>query len=287
MPIYTNKYNLPAPFVKAVIDAGERDSSSWQISASELSMPPYMRMMLKEHDKTITKDVSDGLKAFMGTVAHNVLERCAPPDCLPEERLYADIKIDDRTVKLSGQADLLHNNTICDYKTCTVGAVKSPKPEWVMQLNTYRWLFEQHGHEIKGMQVMAYMMDWSKVRAMANPSYPQAGVTVLEIAKYDDIENWIKERIRLHEAADKGDFMPCTAGERWNNGDKWAVVRNGGSRAVKGGIFYNEPDADNFCSGLNPGLSNSHIVQHRPGRELRCELFCDVGANGLCEYKGK
>lgn len=172
------------------------------------------------------------------------------------------------------------SGTIIDYKFTMSASAKRPKLEWIYQLNCYRWLYEKHGYTVNGMQVLAVLLDWSATRAEGSENYPQVGAVMIDIPRIDNIEAWIRDRIALHQDAIEGKFVMCTPEERWRKGDAWAVVRRPGGRAVKHGVFNNEPDAANLAD-MDAGL----MVEYRPGRDLRCSLYCDVGASGLCEFK--
>lgn len=79
-------------------------------------------------------------------------------------------------------------------------------------------------------------------------------------------KDWLGLTYRGRHAVIKGgvivwtddDIDPCTAEERWADGDKYAVMKNGRKTAVR--VFDTQADAD-ACAGE---LGNSHYVEHRP-----------------------
>ena len=64
---------------------------------------------------------------------------------------------------------------------------------------------------------MAILRDWSKLRVMQSDNYPRKQVVMVPVRRwtYDEQENYIKERIRIHQNAEKVSELPmCTATER-------------------------------------------------------------------------
>jgi hypothetical protein len=81
----------------------------------------------------------------------------------------------------------------------------------------------------------------------------------------------IAAKVKDIEAAERlidDDIAPCTPEERWAEGDKWAVMKNGRKTAVR--VFDTEIDAEN-CAGE---LGNSYYVEHRPAISRKCGDYC-------------
>jgi hypothetical protein len=183
-----------------------------------------------------------------------------------EQRLFANVA--DWT--LSGQFDRLHleSKTLSDYKVTTTFKAKGDE-NWTRQLNVLRWLAHQNGIEVEALEIVAIFRDFRRSEADRNLDYPQQAVQVIQIPVWslETTEQYIKDRIWLHQMAQSGDInVGCTDTERWYSGDKWALMKPGAKRALK--VLNEEPDI------IPDGL----IVEHRPGRFRRCEQYCEVAA---------
>ena len=118
---------------------------------------------------------------------------------------------------------------------------------------------------------MAIFRDFRRSEADRNPDYPQQAVKVIEIPVWplDLTEKYIKERIRLHQVAQArvhGELPLCTDDERWFSGDKWALMKPGGKRALR--VLDEKPEF------VQEGL----VLEHRPGQYRRCEQYCEVAS---------
>ena len=84
----------------------------------------------------------------------------------------------------------------------------------------------------------------------------------------DRILNKVLEIEAAYELED--DFIePCSDDERWADGEKWAVMKNGRKTAIK--LFDNEADADAMAGEMG----NAYYVEHRPAISRKCLDYCN------------
>jgi hypothetical protein len=262
-PIITNIHGLPQALVKAVqndpYDAGKSD-----ISVTKLIDSPQKRALWLQHQDAIEEDVSERIWALLGQAVHHILER-AGTDTLVEERMYA--KVRDWT--LSGQFDRLHlsTKTLSDYKVTTTYKAKGDL-QWERQLNVLRWLALQNDYEVERLEIVAIFRDWRRAEADRDPDYPQSSVQVIPIRVWpmSETREYVESRIAIHQAATNGLPVLCTDDERWFTGDKWAIIKPGGKRALR--VLDAKPEQ----------APDGYVLEHRPGIYRRCERYCDVAS---------
>lgn len=258
----TNKMNLPDGIVRAVVnDPYTRGNSD--ISVTQLIGPPYQRK-LRETVEEI-EDVSDRIWSLIGQSVHTILERAYAGKGFVEERLYMDVL----GWKVSGQFDVIEDGCLQDYKVTSVWAVKgATKIEWEQQLNLLRLLAVRNGMDITSMRIIAILRDWSKGKAKT-ADYPEVQVVPVDIPMWtlEQAEAYMRERVLAHQDAMP---PPCTAVERWQTDDVFAVMKNGRKSAVK-------LHDDNFAAAEHAAtLGSGHTVVHRPGAYRRCADYCSV-----------
>ena len=260
-PTITNKHGLPEALVRAV--RNDPYTGGGDISVTKLIDSPQRRQLWRQHEADIEEDVSERIWSLLGQAVHHILER-AGTDTMVEERLYAEV--DGWT--LSGQFDRLHlaSKTLSDYKVTTTYKAKGDD-NWTRQLNVLRWLAFQNGLIVDHLEIVAIFRDFRKSEVDRNPEYPQQAVKVIPVSVWplDETEAYIRERVRLHQLAQTGMAdVWCSDEERWYTGDKWALVKPGGKRALR--VLDEKPDE------VPEGL----VLEHRPGIYRRCEQYCEV-----------
>ncbi len=266
MPTITNTLNLPAAIVRAVQNdpytAGNSDISATKL----IDAPQVVHLSRKHHDK-LTVDVSERIWALLGQAVHTILERAGLREdgMVVEERLYANVL----GWTISGQVDRMHVDAgkLSDYKVTTVYK-KNGSDSWTKQLNVLRWLAHQNGHEVHELEIVAIFRDWRKTDSERQADYPPAAVQVIPVPVWslEEAEDYIYERVALHQAARKGADVPCTDTDRWYSGTKYALMKDGGKRALR---VVDSRDM------LEP-VADGYHVQERVGEYKRCQHYCDV-----------
>ena len=267
-----NKLNLPAAFVNAV--STTRHNAAGCFSATTLNKGAKEIILSDRHFDEIEVDAADQVWAVWGTAVHALLES-QPDNNFHEE--YFKVQVSNSYV--TGQVDSydMENATIYDWKTASVWKVQfADFEDWRRQGMTYAWLLQQSGLEVKKCRFVALLKDHSKTKAKTDSSYPQSPVFIYEFdvtpedmaETRDRILNKVLEIEAAYELED--DFIePCSAEERWADGEKWAVMKNGRKTAIK--LFDNEADADAMAGEMG----NAYYVEHRPAISRKCLDYCN------------
>ena len=268
----TNRFNLPGPIVKAVVNDPYTKGGA-DYSATELIAPVQQTILKHRYYSQLSEDVADRIWSLLGQCAHTVLERADVKNALQEERIFADMM----GKQISGAADLYHNETISDYKVTTVWtAIKgNRRAEWTAQLNILAYLFGTLGFEVKALQVVAIYRDWSATEAAryADRYPPKAECLSMELWTKDTQMKFICERLMaLIEAEDKtDDELPiCSDEEMWAKADQWAVKKIGAQRSTKNCDSKEEAETV-LASQKKPA---DYEIQLRSGEHTRCDKYC-------------
>ena len=267
----TNKMNLPAAFVNAV--STTRHNAAGCFSATTLNKGAKEIILSDRHFEEIEVDAADQVWAVWGTAVHALLES-QPDNNFHEE--YFKVPVSESYV--TGQVDSydMENATIYDWKTASVWKVQyADFDDWRRQGMTYAWLLQQSGLEVKKCRFVALLKDYSKTKAKNDRSYPQSPVFIYEFdvtpedmaETRDRILNKVLEIESAYELDDDA-IEPCSAEERWADGEKWAVMKNGRKTAIK--LFDNEADADAMAGEMG----NAYYVEHRPAISRKCGEYC-------------
>ena len=266
----TNHANLPDAIVQAVKNDPYPQQYTGDISVTRLIDAPQIRVLRERHWDELEEDAADRVWSLLGQVAHGILER-AETAAMTERRLFAKVG----GWRVSGQFDrlaVLPDGTLQDYKVTSAWAVVNGlKPDWLHQLNCLRWLAERNGLAVRRLQVVAILRDWSRGKALGDPGYPQRQVQVLDVPVWSlrQAGDYIRERVRLHQAASGGRVPECTAEERWERPTTYAVMRRGRKSALR--VFDSLEPARELAAG-----ESDRRVEVRPGRAIRCEEYCPV-----------
>lgn len=268
----TNKLHLPAAFVNAV--STTRHNEPGCFSATTLNKGAKEIILTDRHFDEITVDAADSVWAVWGTAVHALLE--SQPDNNFHEEYF---KVPVSKSYVTGQVDSydMENGVINDWKTASVWKVQfNDFNDWRRQGLTYAWLLQQSGLEVKKCRFVALLKDHSKTKAKTDSSYPQSPVFIYEFdvtpADMEETAARIFAKVQEIESAYKLDddaIEPCSAEERWADGEKWAVMKNGRKTAIK--LFDNSADADAMAGELG----NSHYVEHRPAISRKCGDYCN------------
>lgn len=266
MPTITNTLNLPAAIVAAVQNdpytAGKSD-----LSATKLIDAPQVVQLGRQHHDKLTVDVSERIWALLGQAVHTILERAGLREdgMVVEERLYADVL----GWTISGQVDRMHvdQGKLSDYKVTTVYK-QHGSDSWTKQLNVLRWLAHQNGHTVDTLEIVEIFRDWRKTDAQRQQGYPEAAVKVIPVPIWslEEAEDYIYERVALHQAARKGVDVPCTDTDRWYSGTRYALMKPGAKKALR------VVDSRDMIDAVPDGYQ----VVERPGEYKRCAHYCDV-----------
>ena len=278
--IITNKLGLPQAFVEMCQRDYQQVANEYRVTS--LLKSTREAILERRHEKEIERDVSDMIWLLFGTAVHNILESHQELDCeLKEERLR--VQVGEYT--LSGKFDLYNSEEkkITDYKTASVWKIiYRDYEDWKQQLLVYSYMMRSYGFEVNKGEAVAVLKDHSKRDAKNKKDYPELPVQKVTFnfkeKDFQEIEKWIHNRFEEIKAAEQlpNEELPlCTPEERFNSGDKYAVMKNNNKRAVR--VFDNREMAEKF---LESG-KGTHI-EVRPGEDKKCEDYCSV--NQFCNY---
>jgi hypothetical protein len=266
----TNRLGLPASLVDAVAWS-DRDREGCDYTVTELLEPPRIVALKRHFEATLEEDAGDRLWSLLGSAGHEVLARYGKQaqKAIVEERAVMEIDVDGKTFKVGGRLDyaITEEYTLIDFKFVSYWAAREVKPEWVQQLNLYRYLATQYGVKIEKAKIIAILRDWSVREARRDPSYPQVQCIVHEVPVWSlfECQEFMIERIRMHEEA-KVTLPACSSADMWERPERWAAIKPGAKRATR--VFDDQVDAVAFACGK--GLK----VERRPGERPRCESYC-------------
>lgn len=128
-----------------------------------------------------------------------------------------------------------------------------------------------NGREVRGAQVLVKLRDW--MGSQTNDlSYPQAAGVMIEIPLWtqDECAKFFEARVAAHESAETN-LPECTGSERWQKETTFAVMKEGQKNALSGGVYK-----DRAAAEARVTESPKHYLQIRPGKSIRCQMYCPV-----------
>ncbi|MDP8268879.1 MAG: hypothetical protein P9L97_09145 [Candidatus Tenebribacter davisii] len=276
----TNFNKIPVPIYRAIKHNWYSGSNEIHFaSATELLKPPKMFVLEKRYAKNLREEASNRIWSLLGSAMHKVLEQSETKNSLNEERLSCEIngKI------ISGGIDLYEDGVISDFKFTSVwNFVFSKRKEWEEQLNLYSYLYQKAGFEVDKLQIIAIFRDWSASKAKFEKHYPKQ-VEIISLKKWDIswCHHFIADKLCKLEMALKtpdDQIAPCNLEQRWQDPQKFAVMKKGNKRALK--LFDSQGSATQFIS-LHKDKKKLYI-DIRESIPRRCENYCIV--NKFCNF---
>ena len=278
--IITNKLGLPKPLV-------DMAQSDYQYAPNEYRVTSLLKgvretILERRHEDEIERDVSDMVFLLFGTAVHSVLEKHQEGD---NEIKEARLKIPIGDYILSGQFDLYNaeTKTITDYKTCSVWKVIYGEYEdWRKQLLIYSYILQSIGFPVEKAEIIALMKDHSKSQAKIKADYPKQPVQKITFTftekDFAEIESWLHQRFEEIAKAEKlpDDKLPlCTPEERFNSGDKFAVMKKGRKTALR--VLDSYEKAEEWME-----YNGGDYIEVRKGEDKKCQDYCS--ACEFCNY---
>jgi len=275
--IITNKLGLPKAFEEMAKE--EHPSAPKRYSATALLKGIREAILEKRHANEIEQDVSDMIWLLFGKAVHSILEN--------QQEEGHEIKETKLTVEfggytLSGVFDLYNEREkkITDYKTCSVWKlIFGDFADWKRQLLIYAYMMRKIGFDVNSGEIIAIMKDHSKRDAKLKAEYPKLPVQVIKFnfaeEDFKEIESFLCEKfneIRSCENLPDDELPLCTPEERYNSGDKYAVMKTGNKKAMR--VLDTYEEAEQWIKD-NGG---THI-ETRPGEDKKCMDYCSV-----CEF---
>lgn len=271
----TNVHDLPTAVYNAIkndtYDGPAIEDS--EISVTTINSPVRIYYLKKRHWGELVEDAADRLWTLMGSAVHAVLERAESKNNIVEERLKKEID----GVTISGKMDVLGETEISDYKFTSIWQyvhAKTGKPEHIAQLNILNWLVHDIFPGITKLTDNLFLKDWSAGKAKSTPDFPPIPFVSIpvEVWPMAKTEQYLKERVAMFKAAANlpdNELPECTPEETWERPTVYAVVKDGGKRAIPGGL----------CSTMEIAESMKGPKMHietRVGGRIRCAEYCSV-----------
>ncbi len=279
--IITNRYELPASYVRAV--SVQREAKPYTISVTQLIKPPQMLALELAHRDEIVKDASDFIDMFFGTAIHHYLDHFGGPDAESEKVLtWEELGWTIHgTPDHAEWLDVDEDAVLTDWKTTKVRALQYDKPEWEQQVNLYAHLLRLNGVSVSGCQVWAYLRDWDKTKLGSDPEYPRAPLCLVPVPLWDAMtaHEFLTTRVMLHAVAlEDGEYEPCTPEERWQR-STWAVWSEKGEPKKPHRVLATKDEAKDWAKASTKDLaawSEWWRIEKRDGDPLRCQSYCDA-----------
>ena len=278
--IITNKLGLPKPLV-------DMAQSDYKLKPNEYRVTSLLKgiretILERRHHSEIEQDVSDMIWLLFGTAVHSVLENHQEGE---NEIKEARLKIPIGDYTLSGQFDLYNaeTKTITDYKTCSIWKVIYGEYEdWRKQLLIYSYMLQSIGFPVEKAEIIALMKDHSKSQAKIKADYPKQPVRKITFTftekDFAEIESWLHQRFEEIAKAEKlpDDELPlCTPEERFNSGDKFAVMKKGRKTALR--VLDSYEKAEEWME-----YNGGDYIEVRKGEDRKCQDYCS--ACEFCNY---
>lgn len=278
--IITNKLNLPSPFVSLASKDYTYEPGEYRVTS--LLKGVRETMLERRHSFEIEEDVSDMVWLLFGTAVHGILEKHEERSCeIKEER----IKMPFGDYILSGQFDLYSEETkrVTDYKTASVWKIiYGDFSDWRRQLLIYCYMLREIGFEASSGEIVAFLKDHSKRDAKIKANYPPLPVHVVKFEfteeDFKECEEWLRKKfdeIACAESLEDDELPVCTAEERFNSGDRFAVTKKGRVKALRVLDSIEEAEAWKKENG-------GDAIEVRPGEDKKCMDYCS--AKEFCSY---
>jgi hypothetical protein len=183
---------------------------------------------------------------------------------------------------ISGTRDVMDHEEkkISDYKVTSAMSYMYPEPikKWTAQMNVYKILSEANGEEVENLEVLAIFKDWkaNDYKRLKGKGYPPNPImeVPLDVAPRDQMERYISQKVEDHKAADRGEPRECNEKERWKESDVYAVMPESGKKSLKN--FNDKEYAQQYLEAQQMKMKQKLYLEHRPGKNKRCENFCPV-----------
>ncbi len=283
---YTNKYNLPQEIVNAIMKDRYTDLSEEpsDYSATTLISPIQHTILKRRYPKDhIVRDVIDNYWAFIGSIAHAVLEEAWHESIgsVVEKRLYVDVL----GKSISGKMDCYHDGEIRDYKsTKAYKLIRGDCSSWEKQLNIYAYLCRKNGYSVNRLRVFAFILDWKEGEIVRQKGYPECPIIEIPLRLWSEEaqEAYIKGRVQELQYADLvhdqklAECFPCSNRDMWQDIKDYCVKKKDSDRATK--VFDSMEEAEEYYKSKD---KNIFECVTRYTQKTRCLKYCPV--SHLCK----
>jgi hypothetical protein len=161
------------------------------------------------------------------------------------------------------------------------------KVEWINQLNCYAALERKfHNKQIDELVVECILRDWRRSEIFKFDNYPKIPWHTIQSTVKDsnDAMEYLMRRVELHKECKSMEFetLPvCTEAEMWERPSRYAVIKQGASKATR--VLDTALEAEKYL--LDKKLGSQYNVVRRAGERVKCLSFCKV--RSVCPYAVK
>lgn len=268
--IITNNYKLPQVLIDSIDE--NHIPVDKHYSVTTLLKPVREILLTRRHYNEISQDVSDMVWLIFGSAVHKLIEDA-------DKSGFAEYKLENLIIDdyyLTGICDLYDEEhfTVNDWKTTSVWKIIHEEFEdWRKQGLMYAWMLRQKGYHVSKLKFNAMLKDWSPSDAKYKADYPKHPIYVWEHEitenEMQEIQSFIETQFKLIIACEKlkdDDLPVCNQEERWNPGDKYAVMRQGRKTAIK--VCDSKEEAESLITG------SDMFIETRPGEDKKCNDYC-------------
>jgi hypothetical protein len=282
IPVIENPENMSAGWM----NLAERTFSEYDFkgdySATDLLLSPRQFRLKKRHTPKIK--LSRMADSMAGWALHKCLQTSINDidKFVAEKRMYIKWSPAEglRPVTIGAKPDLMVKDgkdwTLINYKSTKAYAAMRIKDEWEQQTNTEAYVARLNGYNVTSIWVEVYVRDWAHHERMQNPNYPSSPLTRVPYPVWSEKKtlDLISQKVILlesHRMTPDEQLPDCTHEERWAKNDTWAVIRQGSTRAMSGGVKNSQAAAEALALEQKVPCK----IEFRQGESPRCHMYCD------------
>lgn len=288
----TNKLNLPKQLVELVNN--NYKPTLHQYSCTTILKPTRQIILERRYNDEIEQDVSDMCWMIFGIAVHSVIENSQEEEGqFKEEKLKVDLGKYWKELEgyyLSGRSDLMDllEKEIVDWKTCSAWKViYKDFEDWRKEMLIYAWMVKDMGFDIDKAKAIAFIKDHNKTKSKTDSQYPKLPIWVEKFKfnqkQFDEIKKFIYNKfieLKKYEDVPDNELPMCSMEERWNDGNKYIVIKKGNKRATK--IHETLEKAQKHLDNLEKDYPNVYEIQERLGEDKKCLEYCSCCE--FCDY---
>ena len=285
----TNKLGLPRQLVELV--NSNYTPTPHQYSCTTILKPTRQIILERRYNNEIEQDVSDMCWMIFGIAVHSVIENSQEDEGqFKEEKLKVDLGKYWKELEgyyLSGRSDLMDllEKEIVDWKTCSAWKViYKDFEDWRKEMLIYAWMVKDMGFDIDKAKAIAFIKDHNKTKSKTDSQYPKLPIWVEKFKfnqkQFDEIKEFIYNKfmeLKKYENVSDEELPMCSMEERWNDGNKYIVIKKGNKRATK--VHETLEEAQKHLDNLEKDYPNVYEIQERLGEDKKCLEYCSC-----CEF---
>jgi len=313
-----NNCNLPKPLYDAWL-ANEYNPGETDFSASNIVLGAKEYWSKKRSTGSINTNADKSWSSFIGTLIHLGLEyllnehnRLTEDEgVLYELEIHKEIPF--KGMIIGGTIDgvmIYPDGTMVMFDWKTMNSVQfideKKMKDYTLKANFYNYVFAKSGYDFKRIKYLPIFRDWNYAKASRSKrtdDFPTLTVDV-PIKPLAETEKWISDRIDYFEQyrnTPLEEIPYCTPEERWESKLEFKVGyvdADGKVDRMHNGCSFNTKEEAAVEMMKRNGGTISKTGKHIPPKKLsgikkvggvatKCNIYCDIGNAGLCDFKLK